>query len=116
LSLLHICELLIFSVRLREHRASEACADIKIVTRKAKVRITRLFAIAVSASTKPKRTRASLDILLVRNGFHPKLGMRPMRHAVEKMIGDAVACHVLNGGNGQDASPLMNNQRRSSFS
>ena len=38
--------------------------------------------------------------LLVRKGFHPKLGMRPMRHAVEKMIGDAVACHVLRGGNG----------------
>jgi ATP-dependent Clp protease ATP-binding subunit ClpA len=29
--------------------------------------------------------------LLVRKGFHPKLGMRPMRHAVEKLIGDAVA-------------------------
>jgi ATP-dependent Clp protease ATP-binding subunit ClpA len=38
--------------------------------------------------------------LLVRKGFHPKLGMRPMRHAVEKMVGDAVTCHVLNGGNG----------------
>jgi ATP-dependent Clp protease ATP-binding subunit ClpA len=38
--------------------------------------------------------------LLVRKGFHPKLGMRPMRHAVEKLIGDAVACHVLRGGNG----------------
>jgi ATP-dependent Clp protease ATP-binding subunit ClpA len=38
--------------------------------------------------------------LLVRKGFHPKLGMRPMRHAVEKMVGDAVTSHVLNGGNG----------------
>lgn len=38
--------------------------------------------------------------LLVRKGFHPKLGMRPMRHAVEKMVGDAVACHVLSGRNG----------------
>ena len=44
-------------------------------------------------------TRAVLP-LLVRKGFHPKLGMRPMRHAVEKMVGDAVTCHVLNGGNG----------------
>jgi ATP-dependent Clp protease ATP-binding subunit ClpA len=38
--------------------------------------------------------------LLVRKGFHPKLGMRPMRHAVEKMVGDAIAYHILNGGNG----------------
>jgi ATP-dependent Clp protease ATP-binding subunit ClpB len=28
---------------------------------------------------------------LVRRGFHPKLGARPMRDAVEKLIGDAVA-------------------------
>src|SRR5438034_7526530 len=28
---------------------------------------------------------------LVRKGFHPKLGARPMRDAVEKLIGDAVS-------------------------
>ena len=37
---------------------------------------------------------------LVRRGFHPRLGARPMRDAVEKSIGDAVAADVLAGGNG----------------
>jgi ATP-dependent Clp protease ATP-binding subunit ClpA len=32
---------------------------------------------------------------LVRKGFHPKLGARPMRDAVEKQIGDALAEHLL---------------------
>ena len=36
---------------------------------------------------------------LVRRGFHPKLGARPMRDAVEKLIGDAVAVDLLTGGN-----------------
>jgi len=35
---------------------------------------------------------------LVRKGFHPKLGARPMRDAVEKSIGDAVAGNLLAGG------------------
>ncbi len=35
---------------------------------------------------------------LVRRGFHPKLGARPMRDAVEKLIGDAVAIDLLTGG------------------
>lgn len=40
---------------------------------------------------------------LVRRGFHPKLGARPMRDAVEKLVGDAVAVSLLTGGavNGQ---------------
>jgi len=38
--------------------------------------------------------------LLVRRGFHPKLGARPMRDAVEKLIGDAVASDLLSGGRG----------------
>ena len=42
-------------------------------------------------------------------GFHPKLGMRPMRHAVEKMIGDAVACHVLREWQRQ-RSPVVDEQ------
>lgn len=33
---------------------------------------------------------------LVRKGFHPKLGARPMRDAVEKLVGDAVAEALLN--------------------
>src|SRR5436190_398929 len=33
--------------------------------------------------------------LLVRKGFHPKLGARPMRDAVEKLVGDAVADRLL---------------------
>ncbi len=38
---------------------------------------------------------------LVRRGFHPRLGARPMRDAVEKFIGDAVAADVLAGGDGR---------------
>ena len=37
---------------------------------------------------------------LVRRGFHPRLGARPMRDAVEKSIGDAVASDLLGGGSG----------------
>jgi ATP-dependent Clp protease ATP-binding subunit ClpA len=33
---------------------------------------------------------------VVRKGFHPKLGARPMRDAVEKLVGDAVAECLLN--------------------
>lgn len=34
---------------------------------------------------------------LVRKGFHPKLGARPMRDAVEKLSGDAIAERLLQG-------------------
>ncbi|MBI3408720.1 MAG: ATP-dependent Clp protease ATP-binding subunit [Planctomycetes bacterium] len=37
---------------------------------------------------------------LVRKGFHPKLGARPMRNAVEKLVGDAVAKNLLGGCDG----------------
>ncbi len=37
---------------------------------------------------------------LVRKGFHPKLGARPMRDAVEKFVGDALANCLLAGGEG----------------
>jgi ATP-dependent Clp protease ATP-binding subunit ClpA len=37
---------------------------------------------------------------LVQRGFHPKLGARPMRDAVEKFVGDAVAIDLLSGGKG----------------
>jgi len=36
---------------------------------------------------------------LVRRGFHPKLGARPMRDAIEKLLGDAVADLLLKGEN-----------------
>jgi ATP-dependent Clp protease ATP-binding subunit ClpB len=35
---------------------------------------------------------------LVRHGYHPRLGARPMRDAVEKLIGDAVAARLLESG------------------
>jgi ATP-dependent Clp protease ATP-binding subunit ClpA len=37
---------------------------------------------------------------VVQRGFHPKLGARPMRDAVEKFVGDAVAIDMLGGGIG----------------
>jgi ATP-dependent Clp protease ATP-binding subunit ClpB len=37
---------------------------------------------------------------IVRRGFHPKLGARPMRDTVEKLLGDAVAADVLARGDG----------------
>jgi ATP-dependent Clp protease ATP-binding subunit ClpB len=37
---------------------------------------------------------------VVQRGYHPKLGARPMRDAVEKLIGDAVSVDLLNGGTG----------------
>jgi ATP-dependent Clp protease ATP-binding subunit ClpB len=43
---------------------------------------------------------AAVLAFLVRRGFHPKLGARPMRDAVEKLIGDAVAINLLSGGSG----------------
>ncbi|HTS18507.1 MAG TPA: AAA family ATPase [Verrucomicrobiae bacterium] len=46
------------------------------------------------------RPDAGVLPFLVRRGFHPKLGARPMRDAVEKLIGDAVAVHLLAGGLG----------------
>ncbi len=37
---------------------------------------------------------------LVQRGFHPKLGARPMRDAIEKLVGDAVSTELLAGGDG----------------
>ena len=42
---------------------------------------------------------------LVRRGFHPKLGARPMRDTIEKLVGDAVATDILCGGRG--CGPLI---------
>jgi len=41
---------------------------------------------------------ASVLPFLVRKGFHPKLGARPMRDAAEKLVGDAVAEALLKIG------------------
>ena len=48
------------------------------------------------------RIGAGEDVLnfLVRVGYHPRLGARPLRDAVERMIGDAVATDLLAGGDG----------------
>ncbi len=37
---------------------------------------------------------------LVRVGYHPRLGARPLRDAVERLVGDAVAADLLAGGTG----------------
>jgi len=37
---------------------------------------------------------------LVRRGFHPRLGARPLRDAVEKYVGDAVVRDRIAGGSG----------------
>jgi ATP-dependent Clp protease ATP-binding subunit ClpB len=41
------------------------------------------------------RVDTSVLPFLVRKGFHPKLGARPMRDATEKLVGDAVADALL---------------------
>ena len=38
--------------------------------------------------------------VLVRVGYHPRLGARPLRDAVERLVGNAVAGSVLAGGDG----------------
>lgn len=37
---------------------------------------------------------------LIRHGFHPRLGARPLRDTIERLVGDAVAASLLNGGCG----------------
>lgn len=48
------------------------------------------------------RLGAGDDVLnfLVRTGYHPRLGARPLRDAVERIVGDAVAADLLAGGDG----------------
>lgn len=45
---------------------------------------------------------AEPDVLpfLIRHGFHPRLGARPLRDAIERLVGDAVAASLLHAGNG----------------
>lgn len=49
---------------------------------------------------------------VVQRGFHPKLGARPMRDAIEKLIGDAVATSLLNqqAGRGKLIADEQNNR------
>ncbi len=44
--------------------------------------------------------RVDDDVLpfIVRRGFHPRPNARPMRDAVEKLVGDAVTEHLLRSG------------------
>jgi ATP-dependent Clp protease ATP-binding subunit ClpA len=51
---------------------------------------------------KGHKIQVGKDVLpfVVQRGFHPKLGARPMRDAVEKFVGDAVAVDLLSGGSG----------------
>jgi len=44
------------------------------------------------------RVSESVLSFVVRKGFHPKLGARPMRDAAEKLVGDAVALALLLNG------------------
>ena len=48
------------------------------------------------------RLNAGDEVLnhLVRVGYHPRLGARPLRDAVERLVGDAVATDLLAGGGG----------------
>lgn len=46
------------------------------------------------------RADAAVLPFIVRRGFHPKLGARPMRDTVEKLVGDAVAVDLLTKGTG----------------
>jgi len=42
------------------------------------------------------------DVLpfLIRHGFHPRLGARPLRDAIERLVGDAVVADLLQAGSG----------------
>ena len=60
-------------------------------------------------ATRGHQIIAGKDVLnfLVRIGYHPRLGARPLRDAVERLIGDAVAADLLAG---DDGSGVLNVQ------
>jgi ATP-dependent Clp protease ATP-binding subunit ClpB len=60
--------------------------------------LTREIEFFAARGLKLELDKAVLSFL-VRKGFHPKLGARPMRDAVEKQVGDALAGHLLAGNN-----------------
>lgn len=45
---------------------------------------------------------AEPDVLpfLIRHGFHPRLGARPLRDGIERLVGEAVASSLLHAGDG----------------
>ncbi len=49
---------------------------------------------------------------VVQRGFHPKLGARPMRDTVEKLIGDAVATDLLTEKTGRGMLTLDESSNR----
>ncbi|MGC4015097.1 MAG: AAA family ATPase [Luteolibacter sp.] len=55
---------------------------------------------------------AESDVLpfLIRHGFHLRLGARPLRDAIERLVGDAVAADLLHAGSG-NGSLLVENDR-----
>ncbi|MEO8350120.1 MAG: AAA family ATPase [Chthoniobacteraceae bacterium] len=56
---------------------------------------------------------AAPDVLpfLVRRGFHPRLGARPMRDAVEKLVGDAVAERLLKSSDVMGELSVLDGER-----
>jgi ATP-dependent Clp protease ATP-binding subunit ClpA len=44
---------------------------------------------------------------LVRKGFHPKLGARPMRDTIERLVGEAIAARLLRGDGGPVTGSLF---------
>lgn len=59
--------------------------------------LTREIEFLATCGHKLELDKAVLPFL-VRKGFHPKLGARPMRDATEKLVGDAVAEALLHTG------------------
>jgi ATP-dependent Clp protease ATP-binding subunit ClpA len=57
------------------------------------------------------RLRTTPEVLpfLVRKGFHPKLGARPIRDTVEKQVGDAIARAMLEGAETSYALTVSSN-------
>ncbi len=82
-----ITEKLVFGRLSYEHQLEIA---EKFLSREVEVLAARGHTLELDKSVLP---------FLVRKGFHPKLGARPMRDAVEKQVGDALAEHLLAGKN-----------------
>ncbi len=96
----HITEKLVFHRLSYEHQLEVA---EKFLGREISLLRTRGHDLTVDASVLP---------FLARKGFHPKLGARPMRDAVEKLVGDAVAEALLLTGRaiGRLAADLPNDR------
>jgi ATP-dependent Clp protease ATP-binding subunit ClpB len=80
-----ISEKLVFGRLSYEHQLEIAR---KFIAREIEFLASRNHALKLDGSVLP---------FLVRKGFHPKLGARPMRDAVEKLVGDAVVQRLLAG-------------------